>query len=183
MALSDHPAYRLVIDHARALGSEIAIKVRAELEQMDEPLLSGDDSGLTSVWLEICAQVQGEESFFGEQYREMVVDMIDGRVQGRSTTEKQMLWLATEPGWDWLWDVVNAGEDPAPEHPGIDTGSVAEWIWSDMLLPIAESDMDPRVERFLEGGHEEWPHDDKDDLDDEVEEQEEMREGDEDEEA
>ena len=64
MAMSDHPAYRLVIDHARALGSEIAIKVRAELEQMDEPLLSGDDSGLTSVWLEICAQVQGEESFF-----------------------------------------------------------------------------------------------------------------------
>ena len=166
--LSDHPAYRLVIDHARALGRDIALKVRAELEEMDEPLLSGDDAGLTSVWLEICAQVQGEESFFWEQYREMVVDMIGGRVQDRSTTEQQMLWLATEPGWDWLWDVVNAGEDPAPEHPGIDTGSVADWIWSEVLLPMAENDQDPRVDRYLEGGHEEWLADDDEDPDDDL---------------
>lgn len=151
MDLAEHPAYRLVIDHARALGRDIAAKVRAELETMDEPLLSGDDSGLTSVWLEICAQVQGEASFFWERYQEMIVEMIDGQLQGRSTTEQEMLWLATEPGWDWLWDVVNAGYDPAPDHPGIDTGTVAEWIWLDLLLPMAENDRNPRIDRYLEG--------------------------------
>lgn len=155
MALSDHPAYRLLIDHARALGRDMAEQVRTDLAEMDEPLLSGDDSGLTSVWQEICAQAQGEESFFWEQYQEVAIGMIGFRVQDRRKTEQEMLWLATEAGWDWLYDVVNAENDPAPEHPGIDTEAVAAWVWAEFLRPLAEDDDHPNVVRYREGGDDE----------------------------
>ena len=155
MALSDHPAYRLIIDHARALGRYMAEQVRTDMAGMDEPMLSGADSGLTSVWQEICAQAQGEESFFWDQYQEVAVGMIGFRVEELPKTEQEMLWLATEAGWDWLYDVVNAGNDPAPVHPGIDTEAVAEWIWTEFLRPLAEDDDHPNVARYLEGGDDE----------------------------
>lgn len=164
MDLSDHPAYRLVIDHARALGRDIAIEMRAELEEMDEPLLSGGDSRLISVWQEVCVQVQGEESFFWEQYQEMVVGIIGFRVSELSTTDKEMLWLATDAGSDWLYKVVNAVDGSVSEHPGVDTEAVADWIWTEFLQPLAENERDPNVVSYLEG--EEWSGDDEGDLDD-----------------
>lgn len=166
MALSDHPAYRLVIDHARALGQGMAEQVRADLEEMDETLLSGADSRLISVWQEICVQVQGEESFLWDTYLELVTGMISVRVTDLSKVEQGMLWLATDAVWDWLYDVVLAGDEPAPEHPGLDTEETAEWIWAEFLRPLAESERDPNVVAYLEG--EAWSGDD-DELDEDEE--------------
>ena len=168
MDLSDHPAYRLVIDHARALGQSIAEQVRADLEEMDETLLSGADSRLISVWQEICVQVQGEESFEWDTYQELVTGMISVRVTDLSKAEQEMLWLATDAGWDWLYDVVHADDEPAPEQPGLDTEELAEWIWTEFLRPLAESERDPNVVAYLEG--EAWSGDDDDDLEDDSEE-------------
>ena len=179
MDLSDHPAYRLVIDHARALGQGMAEQVRADLEWMDETLLSGPDSRLISVWQEICVQVQGEESFEWDTYQELVTGMIGSRVADRSKAEQGMLWLASSPGLDWLYEVVNAGDEPAPEHLGVDTEELAAWIWVEFLRPLAESERDPNVIGYLEG--EEWSGDDDEDLEEDDEDQDENPDSDEDE--
>ena len=65
MSLTDHPAYRVVTEHASALARRIAQEIVADLKAMQAPLLSGDGTPLTSVWQEICVQVQGEESSSG----------------------------------------------------------------------------------------------------------------------
>ena len=179
MGLSDHPAYRLVIDHARALGQSMAEQVRADLEEMDETLLSGADSRLISLWQEICVQVQGEESFVWDTYLELVTGMISVRVADLSKAEQEMLWLATDTGRDWLYDVVHADDEPAPEQPGLDTDELAEWIWTEFLRPLSESERDPNVIAYLKG--EEWSGDDDDELDEDEEDRDESPESDEDE--
>lgn len=149
MALTDHPAYRVVSEHARALGSRIGLLVASDLKRMREPLLSGDDTCLTSVWEEICVQVQGEESHFWGAYAQIMRDQVLARLQEVSRPELEMLWLRTESGWDWLWDVVNAEKGEAPPHPGIDEDAVAQWIVQDFIKPLAEEYESNSVSRFL----------------------------------
>lgn len=167
MSLSDHPAYQLVLVHARLLGCGIARKVADDLKAMNETLLSGDDSGLTSVWQEICAQIQGEESNFWDEYKAVAQDLIGARLEKHSREEQEMLWLSTEPGWDWLWDVVNAGDEAPPAHPGVDQQSVVDWIFGKFLWRLAESEEDPNVTRFLDREFgEDYDEDDDEEGDD-----------------
>lgn len=167
--LGDHPAYRLVSDHARALARRIAGEVAADLEEIREPLLAGEDSVLSSVWQEICAQAQGEESFYWDAYRQTMRDAVRVRLQAIPATEREMLWLCSEPGWDWLWDVVNADDEPPPGHPGVDESAIAEWIVAEFVLDLAQTDEHPNVERFLwSGSVDDCPGDDDSDQDDEV---------------
>ena len=149
MSLTDHPAYRIVSEHARALASQIGLQVASDLKRTREPLLSGDDSGLTSVWQEICAQVQGEESVFWDAYVQIMRDYVLSRLQTVSAPELEMLWLRTESGWDWLWDVVNAKKGEAHPHPGVDQEAIAHWIVQEFLKPLAEEDDSKSVARFL----------------------------------
>ena len=132
MALTDHPAYRVVSEHARALGSRIGLLVASDLKRMREPLLSGDDTCLTSVWEEICVQVQGEESHFWGAYAQIMRDQVLARLQEVSRPELEMLWLRTESGWDWL-----------------DEDAVAQWIVQDFIKPLAEEYESNSVSRFL----------------------------------
>ena len=76
-------------------------------------------------------------------------------------------------------DVVHADDEPAPEQPGLDTEELAEWIWTEFLRPLAESERDPNVIAYLEG--EEWSGDDDDELDEDEEDRVESPESDEDE--
>ena len=150
MSLTDHPAYRVVSEHARALARKIGLQVAADLQRMRKPHLSREDSGLKSVWHEICVQVQGEESVFWDAYDQLMRDHVLSRLQPMSAPELEMLWLRTEPGWDWLWDVVNAKEGGAPPNPGVDQDAIARWIVHEFLRPLAEEDESSSVSRFLE---------------------------------
>lgn len=148
MSLTDHPAYRVVTEHASALARRIAQEIVTDLRAVQAPLLSGDGTPLTSVWQEICVQVQGEESIFWDAYLQSMRDFALSRLASVSPPELEMLWFGTEPGWDWLWDVVNA-EDSAPRHPGVDDEVVAHWIIREFVMPLAEEDDSELVARFL----------------------------------
>lgn len=149
--VTHHPVYRLVAEHARLLGRRVAEQAVVELDEMRSHLLSGDDSGLTSTWQEICVQVQGEESDSWDAYLLTIHQVVLSGLQGMLPTELKMLWLCTDQGWNWLWDVVNADDDqPAPPHPGVDGHEIARWIWRQILRDIAEQDHHPNVRRFLD---------------------------------
>lgn len=151
MALTEHPLYRIVAQYSRALGAHVGHQIAHDLKNMRQPLLSGDDSGLSSVWMEICAQVQGEESFFWDAYMQVMRDFALSRLQSVSQPELEMLWMQTDSGWDWVWDVLNADDSaPAPPLPGVDEEAVARWLISEFVIPLAEEDEDPSVAQFLE---------------------------------
>ncbi|MDP2244730.1 hypothetical protein [Pseudomonas sp.] len=61
----------------------------------DESQLSGEFSGLGSVWEEICVQQQGEESLFWDVYLEVIDTFIAARLEGLQPYELDALWLRT----------------------------------------------------------------------------------------
>ena len=63
--------------------------------------LSGDDSGLTNVWEEVCVQVQFEQSVAWDAYLQVIEGLAEGYVADLKKHELDALWLATPAGEDW----------------------------------------------------------------------------------
>jgi hypothetical protein len=112
--------------------------------------LTGDDSPLTSVWEEICVQVQGEESFYWEAYLETIDQYASSLVTPLSSNQKRALWLQTQEGLDRLRG--NDRESDAANVP-FDDLAIAELI-RDRVLGLAGSYSNHRIDRCLEAGSE-----------------------------
>jgi hypothetical protein len=67
----------------------------------DKSQLSGEFSGLRSVWEEICVQQRDEESFFWAAYLQVIDAMILGRLEALQPYELDALWLLTYEAEDW----------------------------------------------------------------------------------
>ena len=59
---SDLSEWRIVRRLAEQVCQRITRRVIRSLRELVDGLQSGDDSGLTNAWEEICVQVQGEQS-------------------------------------------------------------------------------------------------------------------------
>jgi hypothetical protein len=66
--------------------------------------LSGDDSGLRTVWQEICVQVQGARSFYWSAYEETAFAYARGLISELPAPVVRLLSAATREGDDWLDD-------------------------------------------------------------------------------
>ena len=101
---------------ARQLTANAIAQVRREMTDLNENLLSGDDSGLSNVWDEVCAQVQGEESAFWETYLEVLDDNLRMYLSSISQEAELALWIETPEGGCWVsgheQDPVNIEEVP-----------------------------------------------------------------------
>ncbi len=95
-------------------GSPARSRAVRVLNEMRDCLTSGDDSGLVSVWEEICVQVQFEESFYWDAYDYTVYDIVWREVKGLPSFVLRALWLDTIPGGDWLIEEDGEPPDPAP---------------------------------------------------------------------
>ena len=88
----------------RAVAEEAARrltrKVVVDLQRMTDKM-SGDDSELKTIWEEICAQVQYEESFFWEAYDDTVRAIVGGYTAKLPKHEREAIWLQTDAGSDW----------------------------------------------------------------------------------
>jgi hypothetical protein len=113
--------------------------------------LSGDDSGLGTVWDELCVQVQEGESLFWDAYELTVKQFVREHLERLPQHERKAIWLQTDAGWDWLWDLNNPeeeGEKPA-KVPFDDSDSV-NYIYAEYLVPRAEEYSNARIEGYLE---------------------------------
>jgi hypothetical protein len=63
------------------------------LQQQRNDLLSGDDSGVTNAWEEICVQVQEEQSFYWDTYEATVGQYVGVEVEGLPPYELNAIWL------------------------------------------------------------------------------------------
>jgi hypothetical protein len=85
---------------AQEASQRIAGKIIAALQGMRDKL-SGDDSELETIWDEICAQVQYEESILWDAYDETVRDMVGQYVAELPQYEREAIWFQTDAGIDW----------------------------------------------------------------------------------
>jgi hypothetical protein len=116
-------ADREAVDRIR---NKIVDQTISELESFGEGyMLSGDDSGLESLWEEICVQVQGEESFHWYAYVETIENLLRGFVDDLSSAERIAIWLSTDAGTDWVYD-HQAGSTVDDTPPVSDTDIIEE---------------------------------------------------------
>jgi hypothetical protein len=135
----------------RRISNEMVDQTIKELESLGgDSLLSGDDSGLQSVWEEICVQVQDEESFHWDAYVEVIENILRGQVEDLSSTERITIWLSTETGTDWIDDQQDGptGDDTPP----VSDADIIEELKSN-LLSRAGDYRNKRIERFINHLH------------------------------
>lgn len=146
----------LVSAAAEHAGNRVADAV-VVLLQGQPAMLSGDDSGLGSVWLEFCVQVQGEHSYDWDAFELHVRQMVEGLVAKLAPFERDALWLQTPSGEDWLDE-----PDMDLARMPVDTDAVVDKLYRLVWRRAADWE-DDRIGRFL------YPGDDSDDFDDDDE--------------
>ncbi len=109
-----------------------------------EHLTSGQDSGLTNVWDEVCVQVQLERSVLWYAYEQTVRTLVEHQVNELAPFERSALWLQTEAGI--AWSCSANGEDGAP-LPILD--DVVPELLSDVWSAAANWS-NPRIRTYLD---------------------------------
>lgn len=162
----------LIRQYANVVAERVCDGVIEDLKQITTTL-SGDDSGLRNTWEEICVQVQGEESFFWDEYQTVMQDAILGAIVAVEQRDLASLWLQSEEGWSWRWDMENADDDAAnaevTEIPFVQE-EIAKHILQKHLMVRAEDYSNQRIAAFL--GKDDELDEDSDEDEDEVDEDE-----------
>lgn len=162
----------LIQDYAAAVAEAVAKRVVTALMEITDTL-SEDESGLGNAWDEICVQVQGEESFFWDTYREVICSVTQGELNNLPYRDLAALWLQTDDGWNWQSDVEYEEQQVTKSEKSLDTqrvpyvlDAITEYILQEHLLPIAQEYTNENVAAYLRG--ESTEDDDRDNEEEEL---------------
>lgn len=147
---------------AADLTAHRVVSSAVEWLQSQHSDLAGEDSGLGNLWLEFCAQVQGEQSADWDNFETVVREIVEAGVQKLSSAEREALWLQTEAGRDWLGeDSVEAAQVPVLLEDVVD--DIYGRVWQ-----RAADWEDQRLERYLaQSDDDEYCEDEEDEEDEE----------------
>ena len=81
------------------------------LQGLREGLQFGDDSGLTSIWDEVCVQIQTERLLVWWAYEDTIRSVICTEVKRLAPYELKAIWLDTRAGEEWA-EKMGVGEKP-----------------------------------------------------------------------
>lgn len=95
--------------------------------------MSGSDSGLTTVWDEICVQVQEEESYCLDAYDITVKSLVEYDVSQLKRFEQRALWIQTEAYGDWECEKQDDEQFPPVFDGDIVDYLLAEYIYSEAM--------------------------------------------------
>jgi hypothetical protein len=138
-------ATAIVDDLARETCSRVARKTRSALQQMKHAL-SGEDSGLTTTWDEICVQVQIEYSALWDVYDETIRALVMAFVDDLAPHERAAIWLQTDAGFDWSFDDPESRED----DPIVGDGDLVDYIVREYVLSDAGRWSNPRIRSYID---------------------------------
>lgn len=156
------------------LGESVFERVKkAVIQTLDsmEGGLSGEDSGLSSLWEELCVQLQHEQSIFWDMYERTVCETVEGEVAQLPPFEREALWLLTDEGQSWECD----DEENRATYP-IFISDIVQHMVENGIYEEAQSSTSPNVLRYLrrkfsdDGEDAEEAIDDEDAWDDDEEE-------------
>ena len=90
-----NPEKDIVCKLAASISQRLSTQVIRSLQRMNARLLSGDDSGLTSTWDEICVQVQYQKTLAWDTYLATIESLAHSFVEGLKQYELEAVWLIT----------------------------------------------------------------------------------------
>ena len=129
---------------AKAAAKRITRRFIRAMQEFKDFKLSGDDSELSNIWDEICAQVQFQEFDSWAAYVESSHATLGGLITDLSDHEKQALWLQSEAGWDWDYDTRDANAIcPICEE------EILEYVWNEYVIPEAGRWSNARIRAYL----------------------------------
>ena len=130
----------------------IARKVVRDLQGMTEGMQSGDDSVLANLWDEVCVQVQGEQSIFWDYYVGLMEGFIEQNASMLSEEILKAIWLQTENGISWRFDLEYDDEEDKPTYIEFSLEDIVTYIMQDHVLKLAADWNNRRIEKFMERG-------------------------------
>ena len=135
----------IVRDFAEDVCRRLTRRVLRSLRGMTDTRLSGDDSGLTNVWDEVCVQVQFEQSVFWDAYEQTVTALVAGEFAKLSLHEREAVWLQSPEGANWSCEDEDERE-PAPVYdPQAVDHIVREFVYAE-----AGRWSNPQIREYLE---------------------------------
>lgn len=140
------PEFTIVNQVARDIKQRLVRRTIRTLQAMNDPgtLLSGEDSGLKSVWEEVCVQYQGQHSMYWSLYVETLEGIVRKLLPNLQRYELEAIWLHTRGGRDWLDCDEHRREPLAIFEPDI-----VEFV-ADEVLGEAMNWSNPRIRAYLE---------------------------------
>ena len=129
---------------AELCAERITRKTIRDLQQLHDTL-SGQGSGLTSAWDEICVQVQRELSVSWEAYVLTVQSLVEAYVEELPDHEKEALWLQTDEGQEWNCKNYDEREScPVCDH------DIVTYLIKQYIFPAAECWTNHRIRNYLD---------------------------------
>jgi len=117
------------------------------LQRQRDGLLSGDDSGLTNVWEEICVQIQGNHSSHWDLYEETIDQCVQLEVEKLPPYEVDAIWVQTSNGE--TWDLED--EESRQPYP-VNTEDVVAYIIARYIYREASDWSNQRIRRYTGTG-------------------------------
>ena len=126
-------------DIVKVLAHEIAEKITRKtifaLQRIPYPdKLSGDFSGLTTIWDEICVQVQVEESHCWDSYDLTVRTFVEYDVSQLKPFEKLALWFQTDEYDEWQYENQDDEKNPPVFESDIVNYLLAKYVYSEAMI-------------------------------------------------
>lgn len=115
-----------------------------DLEKMEYGEMLSGDSGLASVWEEICVQVQSEASTYWNTYVLTMDSMLAGTVEMLDKYSRFALWVLTDEGIDFLDEKELTGESIG-DLPVFDR-EIVVMLMNDLLSAAAKFKNSPITE-------------------------------------
>ena len=138
---------------------------------------SGEDSGLSTIWEELCAQLQFEQSSHWDMYDRTVRETIQEVVDELPPFEREALWLLTNEGSDWECE----DEEERANYP-VCISDIVEHVVENGIYEEARCSTNPSVlkylqRKFADDGEDEEIEEESDDDDNEEEDEPESEKG------
>jgi hypothetical protein len=126
-------------------GTSSTRKIIRDLQELKNGLQSGDDSGLTNAWDEICVQVQGQESVSWDAFDLTVRQLVSGEVAKLLPHEREAIWLQTPSGEDW-----DAEDEKSREEYPVVVDEIVDYLTNEYIYPAAGDWSNKRIRKYVE---------------------------------
>jgi hypothetical protein len=136
--------------YADALCQRLTRRLIRYFQGRKDCLLSGDDTILGNVWDEVCVQVQIERSFYWDAYDETLSMTLQSYLEELSDYEQLAIWLQTDDGWSWQWDIDNDSEAIEGKAPDFLLDDLTHYILRQYVYPEAGRWSNQRITAYIE---------------------------------
>ena len=135
-------AYNIVGNLAKDVCEQCTVRVIRHLQEMDAGL-SGEASGLSNCWEEICVQVQHEESICWDTYVEVVKALVEGEIEVMPLWHQEAVWLQTDAHYEW-----ETGDEQTRVSYPVCNSDIVDYFLESYIWPEAKRWSNERIQNY-----------------------------------